>query len=626
MLKQLTAGLVALAILAGPAMAQGTCNEKDLSDTIDRYADAPFSALTWRVLQGKGDPRIQPAGFSDDSYAAKEEWQKLTATLLPDHDALRDVGYDCRIAYPLSVLKRRVGSLGAAHPYVKQWLLAQEQVLNACKDSSTPAELPPPLAIEPAFANLQKMDRAYQEAAIAFYRDKEKAIPLFRAIADSSSQHRAAARYNVANLLVNARQPDAARAEAQAILADPSMASVHAITRALLGYIANQADTAADWTALIDRTVDTLGQPSDKILASAELRTEYANALYDIDFVGVRGKDDDWWLDGKLPENPTISQALFDASRKHPMALWMMAGQSLNQYYQQMPWSLVGDKWQARTGPYMAKVLAVEPAVSGITGPALDMLKALAATPDDASRAALWSSAKSAMAAAQSSCGQAPETAAAGFLLGQATRLSAMAGKYDEAYTELAAVPFKSATAFYDGAVYRMGEYLVGQGNVKEARVLRDKFVTPEFLATVNDRNRGITTDNFSGLLSLIAGDLPQWKQAVLIDSDPASNMLFNLMPAKLLWDFAADQSFSAEDRALFARAAWTRDYALGRKISAEKTGLLNTLNPRMAAIGEEVKKDYPAIKPKDLELLTILRSPATTSWWRARTSGTSRR
>ena len=37
--------------------------------------------------------------------------------------------------------------------------------------------------------------------------------------------------------------------------------------------------------------------------------------LTDIDFVGVREKDGDWWLDGTLPEDPTISKSLVDASR-----------------------------------------------------------------------------------------------------------------------------------------------------------------------------------------------------------------------------------------------------------------------------------------------------------------------
>ena len=48
-----------------------------------------------------------------------------------------------------------------------------------------------------------------------------------------------------------------------------------------------------------------------------------------------------------------------------------------------------------------------------------------------------------------------------------------MAGKYDEAYQALDAVPFKAAGAYSDGAVFHMAQYLTGEGNAAEARKLR---------------------------------------------------------------------------------------------------------------------------------------------------------
>ena len=51
MMKSIAASLIALAILAGPAMAQTACDPAKLAAAIDRYADAPFSARSWRVLQ-----------------------------------------------------------------------------------------------------------------------------------------------------------------------------------------------------------------------------------------------------------------------------------------------------------------------------------------------------------------------------------------------------------------------------------------------------------------------------------------------------------------------------------------------------------------------------------------------
>ena len=380
MLKRLAIGLLTFANLCGPVLAQ-SCEPAKLAAAIDRYAAEPFSARTWRVLQGLGDPMLESSSIGDDYWPQQDRWKTLTAQLAPDAAGLQDIGWNCRIGYPLSVLEKRMGSLGRDHIYVKQWLLAQEKVMQACaSQGGDDVTLPPPLEIEPAFANLQKMDRAYQEASIAFYRNPERALPLFRAIGASHSPHRAAARYNIANLMANAKQPDAARKEAEAILADPSLQSVHAITKDLLGYIANQEDTAQGWTGIIERNVAILETPADKILASDASKHEYASALYDIGFAGVRAKDDDWWLDGKLPEDPTISKALVDMSRKHPMVLWMMAGQSANEHYIRAPWSLIGAKWQERMTSYAGKALAIQPSGSGIKGPALAMLKALAAT------------------------------------------------------------------------------------------------------------------------------------------------------------------------------------------------------------------------------------------------------
>ena len=361
-----------------------------------------------------------------------------------------------------------------------------------------------------------------------------------------------------------------ARVAADAILADPSLSLVHQITRQLLGYIANQEDTAAGWTGLIDGDIAILETPAQTILANEDLKRQYGIALYDIDFVGIRQKDGDWWLDGTLPADATVSKSIVDAARQHPMALWMMAGQSANQKYQLAPWSLIGDKWQARMSDYVGKALAVQPTGAKLDGAALAMLKALAAKPDDASRAELWGQARQAMAAAEKSCGTAPETAAAGFLLNHAVRLSALAGKFDEAEQGLAAVPFKAARAYSGTALYNLAQYLASQGNTVQARKLRDTLIMPEMQGSLATEQRADDRNRYAALLAIVAEDEAHWKDAVLKKSDPGSDIIFNLLPTKTLWDLADDQSFTPRDRALFARAAWTRDYGLVRKVDGE--------------------------------------------------------
>ena len=610
MMKSIAASCTALVIMAGTALAQqASCDPAQLSAAVDRYAQEPFSARSWRMLQGLGDPMLEPGSADADTWSQQEEWRKLAAEILPDEQDLQNIGWNCRIGYPLSVLKTRIGQLGANDPYIKQWLLAQQQVIRACSSEDGVVSLPEPLIDEPAVANRQKADRAYQEASIAFYRDKQKAIPMFKAIAASNSIHRAAAAYNVANLLANAKQPVEARTAAEAILADPSLSSVHQITRQLLGYIANQQDTAQGWTGIIDGDIEILETPAAEILVSDDLKRQYSIALYDIDFVGIRKKDGDWWLDGVLPENATISKSIVDAARQHPMALWMMAGQSANEKYQLAPWSLVGDKWQARMSDYIGKALAVQPSGAKLGGPSLAMLKALSARPDDAARAELWAQARKAVEEAQKSCGTAPETAAAGFLLNHAVRLSALAGRYDEAEQGLAAMPIKD-TKSYAGALYNLAQYLTSQGNTAEARKLRDDLVAPDFLNTLSGDDRSFDRNRFSSLLALIAEDEAHWKDAVLRNGDPASDIVFNFLPTKTLWKLAEDQSFTPRDRALFARAAWTRDYGLVRKVDGSHLDTLHALNPEIKAIYDQVKVDYPDVSPRNQRLLTILRSP----------------
>ena len=612
MLKTIQAGFISLVVVTGPVLAQsqGTCTTQDLASAVDRYAAEPFGARSWRVLQGLGDPMIDPAPADADTWVLQDRWKSLTATIMPDAPGLSDISWNCRIGYPLSVLEKRVGSLGKDHPYVRQWFQAQEQVLKACSSEEGGAALPPPLDVDPAYINLQRMDRAYQEASIAFYRDPARGLVLFRAIAESTSPHRAAARYNIANLLAHAKQPDAARQEAEAILADPTLSSVHGITRELLGFIANQEDTATGWAQLIDSDIATLSKPAAEILANRDLARQYATALYDIDFVGVRTKEGTWWLDGALPENATISKALVDASRRYPMALWMIAGQSANQKYQLAPWSLIGSGWQARMDDYISRALALEPAGRLIAGPAREMMLALAARPDQASRSALWSEAVSAMGTTEESCGESPETAAAGLLLSQAVRVSVMAGDIDEAIAALQTVPFKTARAYSMGAVFPFIQYLAGQGDVAGARKVRDALVTPEFLDGFGGDSASIDRDRFSALLGLIAEDEGKWKAAVRLSSDPASDILFNFLPVKTLWELAADQSFDSRQRALFSRAAWTRDYALVRKVDGTKLESYLDLNPDIKALAEDVKSDYPGISPRNQRLLTILRAP----------------
>jgi hypothetical protein len=608
--KKIISALSALTMLSGSALAQETCDAGKLAALVDIYASSPFSARTWRVLNGLGDPMIEPSSSGSDRWSIQDNWKWLVAGILPAAQTAQEVGYDCRIGYPLQVLQSRVSTLGKENPYVLQWLKVQRKVLQVCTNpDATDTVLPEPIDVDPAHPTMQAEDRAYQEASVAFYKDKARAIELFRAIANMDSPHKAAARYNIANLLANSKDVVAARAEAIAILGDPALSSVHGITQELLGYIANLEDTPAGWTALIDDSVKVITARTKDILASDKLKADYGRALNDIDYAGIRGKRDDWWLTGTLPADATISKAIFDASRKYPMALWMMSGQTVQEVYDRAPWSLVGDKWNAWTASYLDQALAVTP--SGAEMPAVprDVLDSLRAKPDDAAREVLWAKAHAALDAAQKSCGEALETAALGTYLTQAVRVSAATGHFDEIYIELGKMPLK-ASSYYYGVVQKLGEFILGQGRAEEGRRMRDKLLTPEFMAAIPANMKPGVIDRLAEFLGWVAEDEIHWKAALAVHSQKTANPILNFLSAQALWALADDPMFSSDQKALLTRAAWTRGYARSGAQTANDTDKLYATNPKLKETADKIANEFPMLSVERQRLLAVLRNP----------------
>ncbi len=573
-----------------------------VASAIDRYADAPFSARTWRVLKGLGDPMIDPSYEGGERWEDERRFKELATQVLPGVSLPEYIAYECRIGYPLQELEKRIAVLGAGHDYVKQWVKVQLAVFAACGGADV-AELPPALEIKDDLRLIQDADRAYQQATLTFYKDKSSSLDQFRAIGASKSPHRPASRYMVANILANAKQLDQARAEARAILADSSLSSVHEITQELLGYIANLEDTAAGWSDLLNDTITVIETPAAEILASPKLKADYARALNDIDFAGIRSKRDDSWLDGTLPANPTISKAIVDTARQKPIVPWMIAGQTANDYYTRAAWQYVGPKWEDRTRSYINRATALAPGMSPLAKDAIDSLQTRS---DPAERAALWAKAKGAAAAAETSCGNAPETAAAGILLYNAVRVSAQGQNFDEAYAGLEAFPAKDTKA-YSRAVIALGKYLVGLGMLEEGRRYRDRLLTPAFVSGLETADKDV-----AGQLALwLAKDDAEWLATLQTQSRKTDLAVMNFLPAKQLRAMSQDaQTFSDAERALLSRAAWSRVYARGGLPEAKFTEELFALNPEMKAIADKTAADYPKAKPDQLRLLTILRTP----------------
>jgi hypothetical protein len=607
---RLCLSLVATSMLVSPVLAQSTCAPEKLNAAIDAYAAEPFGVGAWRKLNGLGDPGSGDGNSSFGSYENAETWRKTIAEVAPGNEVLANPAYECRIGYPHEVLQARIASFGKSSDYVKQWLRGQEAVLKACGGDTTAklaADAPPP-NLRPAEIDLLKQDRAYQEASISFYVSPQAAIPMFKAIAASNSPHKAAARYNVANILANAKNVVEARAEAKAILADASLASVHDITRELQGYISNIEDTAQGWTELIDATVETLNQPLTAITANPKAEAAYNRAVYDIGFAGVTAKKDDWWVTNTLPADATLSKAIADAARKHPMALWMMSGQSVDKPFTQAPWALVGDKWQAWSASYIDRALALQPKALP-TLPKL-VLESLKAKPDDASRMSLWTAAKDASAKAASSCGDAPETGAVLTLAMQATRLSAMANRYDEIYSNLPALKLDAKGGYGKILLPKLMQHVLASGNVEEGRRLRDAFITAELLNAFGSTDQSYQREPYAQFMSWVAEDKDHFVKALGLMQEKLSPTVLNMLPAAELRGLGENPVFSAEQRALLKRAAWTRNYVRGISNSDRTTADMLAANAELSAAYEAVKKEFPKLKSERVLALTILRNP----------------
>ena len=607
------------AILAWPNMAGAqTCKDGTAYDpgkvaaAIDRYFQDPFGAISWRVLNGLGDPGLEASYVDETHWSDEKAWRELAAKIQPSAQQQQYLGYNCRIGYALQLLKDRVARFGMSHPYVKQWVTAQGAVFRTCSDDAA-AELPAPLTIDDGDAKagelreLQVADRAYQQASIDFYRGNlAVALDKYRAIAAGSGPHRSASRYMVANGLANAKRIDEARAEIEAILADPALADIHAITQELKGYVAHLADTPAQWAALLKDTVAMLERPADRIHTESE-RKDYRRALNDIGHLGIRGRDDDWWLTGKLPENPTVSDAVYNGAREYPVVPWLIAGQSVNDLHRRAAWQLIGDSWRKEIDAYATASKALVPAGrrSGLAWDVFDAATANSATVRDN---ALTARLVRANAEARASCGTAPETAAAGTLLYHTVRVFAERGAFAAAYDTLKDYPYPSTRAFRQ-TLLRLGQLLVGQGTTEEGRRFAATFLTDAFHQSL-EQEKAEELQALLRLESLLARNADEWRRTLDRQPRPSEDPLLNLLGRDQLWALADRTTLSVDERALFARVAWTRAYARSLRFDPAATDKMLALNPAIATVRETVAKSYPDTKTEYLWLLTILRTP----------------
>jgi len=616
-------GLLLLLCVA-PALAQTptAMTPEQVAERIDRYRFDSRSPGTYRALAGLSDPDFR---IADDpfGYRIPRARRELLAAMLTRVEGI-DAEYwspspgECRIDYALSVAEARAQRFGRDHSYVRQWLRTQRDVFAACEYEEwreerrrpVPTQLPPPLATDdPEIARLQRHDRAYQSASLLFYRGEPGAQQAFAAIARSASPHSAVARYMVAALHVReaefsgwgleepAPERDArarrALADARAILADPALASVHPLAQSLIGFLGWHMRDSPTREAHVDAILDALEAPIGRIESRAAAAERYRLAATDVRDLHRQFDSPDWWLRDAAPADAPASRAMAAAARARPLAAFLLVPVPESE---RRPWI------DERSGSGWSRIVEfvhgraerekgdewslVRDSFDDFYDPqgwaAIDALVRQAqAEPTDRRLAAVgtrfYHQVRRALAANREGPGEARDAA------------------FGAALARVAAWPWRTGRHHRE-LIYDMLQYLVARGRIAEARQLRDR------TGPRGEIWYGASTP----MLLLLAEDEDRLVAEIAAQPERGQELL-NLLSTGALTRLAARDALPAAVRARFARVAWTRLYALQRRIPADLDRLMRSLNPEITSSWTSrpgARRNSRAL------LLDVLRSP----------------
>ena len=621
-------GMLASGNLFAPAASADPA--QDIENRIDHYFGEPRSPETFRALSGMGLPAgAKPADTESFSHwwSADADEKDLLKSLFPSLDMSQAYWYpdfgDCRPEAPLQQLKERRALLGADHPYVAQWLRVERAVLSVCgrnRDKVAAVTLPPLLDVaDPAVALLQKQDRAYQQAALRFYQeDFAAALALFQVIAaDRASPNRPLAAYMVLAIqagsgirgqffdLAHDRAvamdsavlpPDQSLKAIQAVLADPSLQSIHGMAASLIGWIGATVADRPTRTAQVREAIAALMMPTDRLAHEPQLFKRYEAALSDIDFLHNRfPKNPDWVVTDLVPAGNPASEALAELAKREPMAAWVAFPTNA---YHERAWVL-------------AAATPESPAVRAY----LDRMGANGAESgnpwvhENPDTSASMLSVMVDDEIARLKVNTADEQAAAGLSLDAYNLIRRLLmdkddrnGNFKAALQRLQAFPYKT-TDMFGRMVDDSLQYLISVGRLAEARRLRD--------ALKLDQPEGRTSlmSGATGPLLVLAEDEDHLVRALAVAGDSYPREYLNHLSAAELWRLSARDELSRGERALFVRAAWSREYAMGRAISRPHDHLLRILAPEITATWQA--PSGREVKPGDIAVARdVLKSP----------------
>ena len=308
---------------------------------------------------------VRPKLIAEEFYAPinatntteERNWEKLLLSLNIPGFAPRDsegaYGYgnsNCHYDQAVVVLNSIRASLGQASQYQKIWALNQDRAFSAC-DGRAKENTPP---VQPKNKSLPKRatsDYLYQLASWHFYkRQYIEALPIYERIEKMrDAPQRANSAYMVVRTLTYLNQPEDAYKKIGEILANPALKEVHAI-------VANYRFIIMSNTSYIGVSISpelakehlswllsVVRVKPEKSINLQQAFKDYSDAMQQLDVYFPLFDDTsnsvDWWLGDDNSYSPRM-QAVKSLAPADEMVDWMQAKWAYNVFDNDWLWAV----------------------------------------------------------------------------------------------------------------------------------------------------------------------------------------------------------------------------------------------------------------------------------------------
>ncbi len=514
----------------------------------------------------------------DTQHQSQDIWRRILLDIGIDSPA-PDVNHysweDCNYDTALDTLQQIRQAQDKSAAYEKFWAENQNRVFSMCNGSAEKSDAP----ITPKdgkFPARAQSDYLYQLASWHFYHhDYADALPIYQKIADDkNARARDIANYMVMRALMHDGRPEEAYAKAEAILADPSLKTVHAITENFRFVIMNTsrgdpikpdaklAEKHLRWLLTMIAAAPEKADHLQQSLNNYQDAMEQLNTYFPL--FDKETKRIDWWLDTKITPQSGRMQAAKKLAPENELVDWMQAKWAFNIFDNDWLWALHQPKSSYWNQNHNIVQHAWQRWQQGGTGEWLQ-IAITRAHPDDALAPDIIKSASPYL-------DHVPNTEGTEYkswvfdLWSNLLRLHVGRGEYDQALALISDHPefkdlkqtqaYRSSTYEYEKVVYNVLRWLVYTGHVDEAR---------QILAVALKN----CPDSFQYWRTWLAKDWAEASVAGQSHSFIGNDAVFNdprlwetmvdELSSENLFKLASDEKFPASDRALIARAIFTR-------------------------------------------------------------------